>query len=73
MSVYFLTMSDALCTNLIVRSTVPRCRIQAGIPVKPPMLPAKRRRTITSMSGVSLSSLLALFVCYSVHKTKFVC
>lgn len=30
-----------------------RCRIQADIHVKPPTLPAKQRRTITSMFGVS--------------------
>lgn len=30
-----------------------RCRIQADIHVKPPMLPAKRRRTIISTFGVS--------------------
>lgn len=35
------------------RSIEPRCRTQADIPVKPPMLPAKQRRTTTSTCGVS--------------------
>lgn len=41
---------------LNARFKVLRCRIQADIHVKPPMLPAKRRRTITSMFGVSEQS-----------------
>lgn len=58
--------------NVIVRSIVPRCRIPEGIPVKPPMLPAKQRRTITLMFGVSLYYFLVLCVCCSVHENKFV-
>lgn len=48
--------------NLFVRSIVPRCRIQAGIPVKPPMSLEKQRRTITSMFGVSFLYLLVEIV-----------
>lgn len=39
--------------TLNVRWKALRCRIPADIHVKPPMLPAKQRRTITSMFGVS--------------------
>lgn len=49
----FFTCISWPATILNARFKALRCRIQVDIHVKPPMLPAKRRRTITSTFGVS--------------------
>lgn len=50
---YIVNLSYDLSVNLNVSSAAPRSRIRAGTPVKLPMSPAKQKRTITSMFGVS--------------------